>query len=94
VVAMEMEMIETPREVGGYLVRAPRSSASAEKTVVPADVISEPGIFEYALFLGGRRDGARVGWLVRTKGNEGGVAAWFSVLCLYDTAWNCKPEKQ
>jgi glutathione synthase len=49
---MEMEMIDTPREVGVYLVRAPHSSASAEKKVVPADIISEPGIFGYVLFLG------------------------------------------
>jgi hypothetical protein len=58
---MEMEMIETPREVGAYLVRAPRSSASTEKRVVPADVISEPGICGYVLFLGGRRGGMRGG---------------------------------
>jgi hypothetical protein len=45
-----MEMIETPREAGGYLVRAPRSSASAEKKVVQADVISELDIFGCALF--------------------------------------------
>jgi hypothetical protein len=56
-----MEMIDTPREVGGYLVRAPRSSASAKKKVVQAGIISQAGIFRYALFLGGRRGGTRGG---------------------------------
>jgi glutathione synthase len=81
-----MEMIETPRKVGGYLVRAAPSSASderAEKKVVRADVISELGIFGYALFGAEDVVEREVGWLVRTKGtdsNEGGVAAGFSVL--------------
>jgi glutathione synthase len=70
---MEMEMIDTPREVGVYLVRAPHSSASAEKKVVRADVISEPGILRYGVEDSVERE---VGWLVRTNGtesNEGGV---------------------
>jgi glutathione synthase len=81
-----MEMIETPRGVGGYLVRAAPASAddgSSEKKVVRADVISELGIFGYALFGAGDVVEREVGWLVRTKGtesNEGGVAAGFSVL--------------
>lgn len=81
-----MEMIETPRGVGGYLVRATPLSASDESTdkkIVRADVISELGIFGYALFGAGDVVEREVGWLVRTKGtdsNEGGVAAGFSVL--------------
>ncbi|KAG2079703.1 glutathione synthase, partial [Suillus discolor] len=68
-----MEMIETPRGVSGYLVRASPSSSG----------ISELGIFGYALFGEGEVVEREVGWLVRTKGtesNEGGVAAGFSVL--------------
>ncbi|KAG1858780.1 glutathione synthase [Suillus subalutaceus] len=83
-----MEMIETPRGVSGYLVRASPSSsgtdnASTEKKVVRAEVISELGFFGYALFGEGEVVEREVGWLVRTKGtesNEGGVAAGFSVL--------------
>jgi glutathione synthase len=45
-----MEMIETPRGVSGYLVRASPSNSgtdngSAEKNVVRVEVISELGIF-------------------------------------------------
>ncbi|KAG1884076.1 glutathione synthase [Suillus subluteus] len=83
-----MEMIETPRGISGYLVRASPSSsgtdnASKEKKVVRAEVISELGFFGYALFGEGEVVEREVGWLVRTKGtesNEGGVAAGFSVL--------------
>jgi glutathione synthase len=83
-----MEMIETPRGVSGYLVRASPSSSgtdngSTEKKVVRAEVVSELGIFGYALFGEGVMVEREVGWLVRTKGtesNEGGVAAGFSVL--------------
>jgi glutathione synthase len=83
-----MEMIETPRGVNGYLVRASPSSSgtdngSTEKKVVRAEVISELGFFGYALFGEGEVVEREVGWLVRTKGtdsNEGGVAAGFSVL--------------
>ncbi|KAJ8586237.1 hypothetical protein M405DRAFT_366981 [Rhizopogon salebrosus TDB-379] len=60
-IATDMEMIETPREVGGYLMRASRLSASTEKKVVRADVISEPGIFGYTLFWSRRRGGVRGG---------------------------------
>jgi glutathione synthase len=87
-----MEMIETPREVGGYLVR---SGAGGE--LVRAEVVSELGVFGWALFGEGVRsfdvEGVKtkntnivekeIGWLVRTKGkesNEGGVATGFSVL--------------
>ncbi|KAG2366242.1 glutathione synthase [Suillus spraguei] len=83
-----MEMIETPRGVSGYLVRASPSSSdtdngSTEKKVIRTEVISELGIFGYALFGEGEVLEKGVGWLVRTKGtesNEGGVAAGFSVL--------------
>ncbi|KAG1899476.1 glutathione synthase [Suillus fuscotomentosus] len=83
-----MEMIETPRGVNGYLVRASPSSSGTdngtiEKKVVRVEVISELGIFGYALFREGEVEEREVGWLVRTKGtesNEGGVAAGFSVL--------------
>ncbi|KAG1733003.1 glutathione synthase [Suillus paluster] len=92
-----MEMIETPRGVGGYFMRAiPLSSSSGagdanagvndgdtKKTVVRAEVVSELGIFGYALFGDGKVVEREVGWLVRTKGadsNEGGVASGFSVL--------------
>jgi glutathione synthase len=52
---------------------------------VKAEVVSELGIFGWALF-GGKDGGVEekeVGWLVRTKGkesDEGGVATGFSVL--------------
>jgi len=58
------------------------SDESAEKNVVRADVISELGIFGYALF--GAEDVEReVGWLVRTTGtesNESDITVGFSVL--------------
>ncbi|CDO69537.1 hypothetical protein BN946_scf184785.g42 [Trametes cinnabarina] len=76
-----MELIRTPEGLGNYLVRAGGGTAGAVKT----EVISELGIFGWALF--GGPDGAieekEVGWLLRTKGkdsNEGGIAAGFSVL--------------
>jgi len=80
-----MEMIETPRGVGGCLVRAAPSSSdeSTGRKVVCTDVISELGIFGYVLFGAEGVVEREVGWLVRTKGtesNEGGVAAGFSVL--------------
>ncbi|KAJ7747960.1 hypothetical protein DFH07DRAFT_923715 [Mycena maculata] len=73
-----MELIVPPAGTGNYLVRA---GSDAEKV----DVVSELGIFGWALF-GGQHGGVQekeVGWLVRTKGkdsNEGGVATGFSVL--------------
>ncbi|KZT11780.1 glutathione synthase [Laetiporus sulphureus 93-53] len=76
-----MELIAPPEGLGNYLVRAGAGTEGA----VQADVISELGIFGWALF--GGKDGEvkekEVGWLLRTKGkesNEGGVAAGFSVL--------------
>ncbi|KAI0647110.1 glutathione synthase [Trametes meyenii] len=76
-----MELIKTPEGLGNYLVRAGGGTAGAVK----ADVVSELGIFGWALF--GDTDGTieekEVGWLLRTKGkesNEGGIAAGFSVL--------------
>jgi glutathione synthase len=76
-----MKLISTPPGLGNYLVRAGGGSDSAVKT----EVISELGIFGWALFGGsdGKVEEKEVGWLVRTKGkdsNEGGVAAGFSVL--------------
>lgn len=75
-----MRLIKTSDGLGNYLVRA-----NGEEGAVKADVVSELGIFGWALF--GAVDGAveekEVGWLLRTKGkesNEGGVAAGFSVL--------------
>ncbi|EGO23546.1 hypothetical protein SERLADRAFT_408898 [Serpula lacrymans var. lacrymans S7.9] len=84
-----MELIDTPAGVGSYLVRAADGGAGAgterQKTKsVKAEVISELGIFGWALFGAGEVvSEAEAGWLVRTKGtesNEGGVAAGFSVL--------------
>ncbi|KAI1795816.1 glutathione synthase [Ganoderma leucocontextum] len=74
-----MELIETP-DLGNYLVRAGSGTEGAVKT----EVVSELGIFGYALFGPGKDvEEKEVGWLLRTKGkesNEGGVAAGFSVL--------------
>ena len=76
-----MRLIKTPQGLGNYLVRA----GGAQEGAVRAEVVSELGVFGWALF-GGRDGGVEereVGWLVRTKGkesNEGGVAAGFSVL--------------
>ncbi|PCH40544.1 glutathione synthase [Wolfiporia cocos MD-104 SS10] len=76
-----MELIVPPEGLGNYLVRAGGGTDGAVK----ADVVSELGIFGWALF-GGQDSEVRekeIGWLVRTKGkdsNEGGVAAGFSVL--------------
>lgn len=79
-----MELIEPP-PMSGLMVKAGSGVA------VRGDVVSELGVFGWALF-GGDRDvvkrggveqGKDVGWLVRTKGresDEGGVAVGFSVL--------------
>lgn len=77
-----MRLIATPPGLGNYLVRAGGGGANG---AVKAEVISELGIFGWALFGGpeGKVEEKEVGWLVRTKGkesNEGGVAAGFSVL--------------
>ena len=76
-----MRLIKTPPGLGNYLLRAGGSTQGALKT----DVISELGIFGWALFNGAEPyvEEKEVGWLLRTKGkdsNEGGVAAGFSVL--------------
>ncbi|EKM49834.1 uncharacterized protein PHACADRAFT_265549 [Phanerochaete carnosa HHB-10118-sp] len=76
-----MELIQTPQGLGNYLVRAGGGTEGA----VQAEVISELGIFGWALFGGtdGQVREKEVGWLLRTKGkesNEGGIAAGFSVL--------------
>ena len=80
-----MELISGPANTGNYLVRA-GATDSQSQTPVKTDVVSELGIFGWALFGGpDKRIDERddVGWLVRTKGkdsNEGGVATGFSVL--------------
>ena len=76
-----MRLIQPPEGLGNYLVRA----GGATEGAVRAEVVSELGIFGWALFGGkdGKVEEKEVGWLVRTKGkdsNEGGVAAGFSVL--------------
>lgn len=77
-----MELIVPPRGTSNYLVRAGGGPESAVRT----EVVSELGIFGWALFGGaaaGKVKEKEIGWLVRTKGkdsNEGGVAAGFSVL--------------
>ncbi|KAL5501888.1 GSH2 [Sanghuangporus vaninii] len=79
-----MRLIEPPQGLGGYLVRA----GSGESNAARKDVVSELGVFGWALFGGPRKEGGVVrqgdgGWLVRTKGresDEGGVAVGFSVL--------------
>lgn len=72
-----MELIRPPRGVGAYLVRPGTGRVSAR-------VMSELGVFGWALFGEGRKiREEEVGWLVRTKAedvDEGGVAAGFSVL--------------
>jgi len=76
-----MELIETPKGVNNYLVRAGSGSQGAVKT----ETISELGIFGWALFGPGAKEvkHEEAGWLVRTKGtnsDEGGIATGFSVL--------------
>jgi glutathione synthase len=72
-----MELIRPPRGVRGYLVRP-----GAESVCAP--VVSEFGVFGWALFGAGREvSEGQAGWLVRTKADgvdEGGVAAGFGVL--------------
>jgi glutathione synthase len=80
-----MRLIEVPKGVKGWLVRAGSLDfAATSERAVQAEVVSELGIFGWALFGGGKVVGEEeVGWLVRTKGkdsNEGGVATGFSVL--------------
>ncbi|KAJ6511360.1 hypothetical protein C8R47DRAFT_1094789 [Mycena vitilis] len=77
-----MELIVPPEGTGNYLVRAGGEGA---QSAVKVDVVSELGIFGWALFgaSDGKVEEKEVGWLVRTKGkdsNEGGVATGFSVL--------------
>ena len=77
-----MRLIEPPQGLGNYLVRA---GGGGTKGAVRAEVISELGVFGWALFGAddGKMEEREIGWLVRTKGkesNEGGVAAGFSVL--------------
>lgn len=76
-----MELIVPLERLGNYLVRA----GSGTEGAIKAEVVSELGIFGWALFGGADNTikEKEVGWLVRTKGrdsDEGGVAAGFSVL--------------
>ena len=76
-----MELIETPKGVNNYLVRAGSGSQGAIKT----ETISELGTFGWALFGPDAKElkHEEAGWLLRTKGtdsDEGGIAAGFSVL--------------
>ncbi|EIN12167.1 glutathione synthase [Punctularia strigosozonata HHB-11173 SS5] len=93
-----MELIRPPDGAGNYLVRAGgngngngNGDGDGGGGAVKADVVSELGVFGWALFgagvgeeeeAGGVKE-ATAGWLLRTKGresDEGGVAAGFSVL--------------
>ena len=79
-----MELITPPRGVGNYLIRAGNAD-NQQQEVIRTEVISELGIFGWALFgnSGKTLIEKEGGWLVRTKGkesDEGGVAAGFSVL--------------
>jgi len=75
-----MELIRPPEGVENWLVRAGGGTDGR----VRGDVVSELGIFGWALFGGGGAVKEKdAGWLVRTKGresDEGGVAVGFSVL--------------
>ncbi|KAF8073575.1 glutathione synthase [Lyophyllum atratum] len=76
-----MELIMPPNGTSNYLIRA----GGANQEAVKVEVVSELGIFGWALF-GDKSTDIREkesGWLVRTKGkdsDEGGVATGFSVL--------------
>ncbi len=79
-----MELIRPPENAGNYLIRAGGTNSQSQ-TPVKTDVVSELGIFGWALFGGPDKhvEEKEAGWLVRTKGkdsNEGGVATGFSVL--------------
>ncbi|KAF5382619.1 hypothetical protein D9615_002766 [Tricholomella constricta] len=76
-----MELIVPANGTGNYLIRAGGANEAAVKVVV----VSELGIFGWALFgdKGADIREKEAGWLVRTKGkgsDEGGVATGFSVL--------------
>ena len=72
-----MELIRPPQGVRAYLVRSGAGRVGAR-------VMSELGVFGWALFGEGREvREEQAGWLVRTKADdvdEGGVATGFSVL--------------
>ena len=79
-----MELITPPRGVASYLIRA-GSTDNQQQEATRTEVISELGIFGWALFgnSGQTLIEKEGGWLMRTKGresDEGGVAAGFSVL--------------
>ncbi|TFK40501.1 glutathione synthase [Crucibulum laeve] len=79
-----MELIVPPEGAGNYLVRA-GSTGSESQNALKTEVVSELGIFGWALFGGSGTavEEKEAGWLIRTKGkdsNEGGVATGFSVL--------------
>ena len=76
-----MRLIVAPEGMGNYLLRADNGDGGR---VVKAEVVSELGIFGWALFGHGEVvDEKTVGWLLRTKAkdsDEGGVATGFSVI--------------
>lgn len=79
-----MELITPPQGVANYLIRA-GSADHQHREAIRTEVISELGIFGWALFgnSGKTLIEKEGGWLMRTKGresDEGGVAAGFSVL--------------
>ncbi|GJJ07834.1 hypothetical protein Clacol_002039 [Clathrus columnatus] len=75
-----MKLIQPPQNIYNWLIRAGGGTTGRVKT----DIVSEVGIFGYALFGKDRPIvEEEAGWLVRTKGresDEGGVAVGFSVL--------------
>ena len=81
-----MRLIAAPEGLGNYLVRTADVGTGGGPVVEAVDVVSELGIFGWALFGGAGEESVKeevAGWLLRTKekgSDEGGVAAGFSVL--------------
>lgn len=75
-----MELIRPPEGVENWLIKAGGGIEGRAK----GDVVSELGIYGWALFGGAGKVSEKAGgWLVRTKGresDEGGVAVGYSVL--------------
>lgn len=81
-----MQLIQPPTHISGYLVRSTPSGDNTDTQPVKARVVSELGVFGYALFRadslgrGVDRENGReakeavkedvVGWLVRTKADD------------------------
>jgi glutathione synthase len=76
-----MRLIVAPEGMGNYLLRADNGDGGRS---VKAEVVSELGIFGWALFGAGKVvDEKTLGWLLRTKSkesDEGGVAVGVSVI--------------